>query len=589
MHRPDSPSMPSFAPADTPARGTPWPTDLVWSWLLAVAAAALSLLRTGYRFNVGNNAYHLPIVLRFEALPQFADDPFVLSLRNFVSPVYPLLSLVATEDNVAALFLAGLVCVHVLTFFALLRIAQACGIGGRTEQAAFVFLLVATRVLYQMSPVGADGLLHGVFSHTELARAVALLAIVALLRGRPVWAGALTGLAFALNALVGIWISVPVAVWTVRHLVMPSGGASWAARSKIVLLTGVAFAVPALPVAVWIARASVGTAVDFDYRAFLEGYYPAHFLPHVAERWRLVQLACALLGGGLAAALLDRGREASLVFASLVGVFIAGVLVGLTVEARLVLNLQLMRVDGTLILLSTTFVAAATVTQVRRERPLAAVVAPVACLGLFVGLWPLVAVAMLLAHGPRIWPALGRGPRWLGTWTAWPQLRWGAFVAGAFLLAAAGGVYARTLRHTPSAEIPLGRELEGDNALVTDWLEVKRWARQNTPIEAVFLVLSEPDTDNNFRTGARRRIWVSYSDGAAAMWSPSTFHVWHQRREEVRRLDGLGPSLAYACARGIDYVVLDLRPRRGEHFDLNRAAFANKWFEVHAARCETPG
>lgn len=587
MHHPESPPMPAFAPADTPARNTPWPTDLVWSWLLAAAAAALSLVRTGSNFNVGNNAYHIPIVLRFEALPQFADDPFVLSLRDFVSPVYPLLSLVATEDNVVALFLAGSVCVHLLTFFALLRIAQACGIGGRTEQAAFVFLLAATRAFYQISPVGADGLLHGVFSHTELARAVALLAIAELLRGRPVWAGALTGLAFALNAFVGIWTLVPVAVWTAWHLATPSGGAGWAARSKLVLLTGVAFAVPALPVAVWIARVSVGTAVDFDYRAFLEGYYPAHFLPHVAGRWRLVQLACALLGGGLAAALLDRGRGALLVFASLVGVFVAGVLVGLTAESRLLLNLHLLRVDGLLILLSTTFVAAATVTQVRRERPLAAVVAPVACLGLFVGLWPLVAAAMLLAHGPRMWPALGRGPRWPGTWAAWPRMRWGAFVAGAFLVAVAGGVYARTLRHTPSADIPLDRELGGDNALVTDWLEVKRWARQNTPAEAVFLVPSEPD--NNFRTGARRRIWVSGSDGAAAMWAPSTFHAWHRRREEVRRLDGLGPSLAYACARGLDYVVLDLRPRRGEHFDLNRAAFANKWFEVHAARCETPG
>ena len=186
-----------------------------WPWLLSAVACALSLLRTGYRFDVSNNAFHIPIVMRFAKLPQFADDPFVLSLRRFVSPVYPLLSLIATDSNVAALFFAGLAATHLLTFLAFLRVGEACGIKRWREQTAFVFLVVASQALYGYSPVGADGLLIDYFTHTELAQAIALFAIANVLRDRLVRSGALAGLAFAVNAFVGVWMLAPIAAQVV--------------------------------------------------------------------------------------------------------------------------------------------------------------------------------------------------------------------------------------------------------------------------------------------------------------------------------------------------------------------------------------
>jgi hypothetical protein len=258
-------------------------------------------------------------------------------------------------------------------------------------------------------------------------------------------------------------------------------------------------------------------------------------------------------------------------------------------DSRLILNLHLLRVDGMLVFLCTAFVAAATVMLVRQVQALTLAAAGIACLGLFGGphlsgwLWFVAAAAMLLANVLRIWPALSRLPL-VDVWPAYCQR---AFMPGILVCATVASLSTWGLRQVRAVGVPPDiDDLTGTNAPVRDWLEVQRWAREATPAEAMFLV---PFNLEGFRTGARRRIWVSWKDGAAAMWAPQTFHDWHQRVEEVRRLDGLAPTLAYACAHGIDYVVLDLRPRQGKPEDAAGANFVNTWFEVHQARCSPHG
>jgi hypothetical protein len=265
----------SFALAPVGTRSQPLErlVRIVSPWLLAAVASMLSLLRTGFNFNVSNNEFHVPIVLRFADMPQFSEDPFVLSLRHFVSPVYPLLSLVATDANVANLFLIGLVITHLLTFRAWLHIGTACGIGRWHEQISLVLFLAAISAVYGVSPVGADGLLMGYFTHTELAQAVALFAIGDVILGRLLRASALTGIAFAINAFVGVWTLAPVAgaiAWQVARP-LPSN-LSWTARLRLALMAAAAFALLAASVVVWIMAASSSAVVDFDYRAFLKIY-----------------------------------------------------------------------------------------------------------------------------------------------------------------------------------------------------------------------------------------------------------------------------------------------------------------------------
>jgi len=82
-----------------------------------------------------------------------------------------------------------------------------------------------------------------------LAHAAALFAIANLVRGKLVRAGGLTGVAFALNAFVGIWTLVPMAAGALRYLAAPAGAAGRTGRLRTMLLAGAAFAVPAAPVA----------------------------------------------------------------------------------------------------------------------------------------------------------------------------------------------------------------------------------------------------------------------------------------------------------------------------------------------------
>lgn len=550
-----------------------------WPWLLAAAASVLSLLRTGYKFNVSNNAFHIPIVLRFAAMPQFADDPFVLSLHHFVSPVYPLLSLIATEANVAALFFVLLLATHLLTFRALLSIGDASGIRGWREQMLLVLLLVASPILYRDSPVGRDSLLIDYFTHTELAQVPALFAIASLQRGRLIWTGWWAGLAFALNAFVGAWMTAPMAAASICYLAAPARGTPWRARLRTVSLAAAAFAVPAAPVILWIALTATGASVDFDYRAYLREYYPYHFFLDAASGWNRCQLAFAVLAGGLASRLIERGRETAIAFAALCGVFGAGIVVGWFVDSRLVLDLHLLRVDGMLVLSAAVFVVAAAVVLLRQASAVALAAAAIACLGLLAGLWPVVAAGMALANRPRIGAALVRSGHVSATA---PGRNQRAFLAAALVWASVASASAWSVRQTPPHGTPTSDDLLGSNAPVRDWLDVQRWAREATPARAMFLV---PLRSEGFRTGARRRVWVTWKDGATVMWAPWTYHDWHQRMAEVGKLAGPAPELAYACAHGIDYVVFDLRPRQGRPYDAAHAAFLDTWFEVQRARC----
>jgi hypothetical protein len=171
-----------------------------------------------------------------------------------------------------------------------------------------------------------------------------------------------------------------------------------------------------------------------------------------------------------------------------------------------VLNLHLLRVDGMLVLYCAPLVAAATVTLVRQDHPVKLATAVIACLGLFVGLWPIVSAAMLFAHCLRIWPNLNRLPEGLGAWQARPGLCRRALLAGSLILAAGSSLFVWNLHHVQPTGTPSNKDLEGTNAPVQDWLDVERWARNATPINAMFLV---PPVLGSFRTESQRQIWVA--------------------------------------------------------------------------------
>ncbi|MFC7554799.1 DUF6798 domain-containing protein [Pseudoroseomonas wenyumeiae] len=140
-----------------------------------------------------------------------------------------------------------------------------------------------------------------------------------------------------------------------------------------------------------------------------------------------------------------------------------------------------------------------------------------------------------------------------------------------------------SLRQSLAADaIPDEADLEGARPGTPEWLDMQQWARQNTPVEARFLL---PPWPSGFRIGAQRSIWVDFKQGATAMWAPETYAEWRQRVDEIRTLRRLPERCAYARAHGLDYVIVDLRPGKMPPLDGSTAVplYGNRFFRAYDA------
>jgi hypothetical protein len=78
------------------------------------------------------------------------------------------------------------------------------------------------------------------------------------------------------------------------------------------------------------------------------------------------------------------------------------------------------------------------------------------------------------------------------------------------------------------------------------------WAATALPPGAVLTPLQ---LDPDFQWQSRHPSWVSWRSGAAVMWSPSFYPTWSTRMHEVTALRDPAARVAYACDKGIPYVL----------------------------------
>lgn len=544
------------------------------------AVAAATLARQGFEFGLNNNVFHVPIVLGWASLPQFATDPTIRSLSAFVTPVFPALAFVLDETTLRSGFFVLHVLTRLLTCLAIYRLIGICGVESRVWRAGALAVACLVAPAYGFTPVAKAGMFLSYFTHTELAQAAALLALADLASGRVARAGWLAGAAFLVNAFVGVWLLVPLGLASVGLLTTPTRAAG--ARTLVVGVTGVGLL--ALPVVVWMWRLPADP-VTFDYRAYLAYYFPDHFMLGGQRADEFIRAAGILAGGVSGLVLLPRGGSTAMVrvLGSLLAVFAAGVVVGEFATSRFVLNLHLLRVDGLITWLCLASVGAAVATALAGRRVVASVTAAAVMAALaFDTVYPgalLASVAALALAG------LGR--------SAWP-LSWRDAKLGGVTVAA---LFATTLglshwagwvdRSMPwpigADDPPTDRHLVGASPARPEWAEVKAWAAAHSTPEAQFLI---PPQFEDFRLGSLRRPWVDWKEGAAAMWAPRTYARWRQRIEEVRSLTSVADTMAYADDHAIDFVVLDKRRWPDEALEPlhPRLVFENRWFGVARGR-----
>lgn len=533
--------------------------EALYLFALATLGALLSMLATGTAYFVDNNVFHLPILGRLYDLPQYADEPFVQSLRHFASGFWQALAGADRLIDPTTLLLAISFAYRALMALGFLSCAAALGVTERRQQLVFVVLVVTCDALQGLSFAGGGTLFASQAAHSEIANGLLLLSWGAAARGRFAAALAWTGAAFFMNAFMGVWNLLPLGMMAAVGLAC--GEIGWRDCARSFMAGGLVFALFAAPVAANVlANPDFGAPLDFDYRAFLAEYWPKHFLfEAVPDEERI--------GLGVVAALavlsfLAIGRRAGpfgAAFAGFALVYAIGVAAPALTGSPMVHNLHLLRSGVAMQMLAglaALSVATLWLTDRGSWRPRCFGAALVVTLCVMPRSALLAVIVLAVERATR-----GAGRPASGT----AEARAPALAAFATLLAVPLAISVVSGALTQEER---NRKLR---TFVAEWRSVGEWSRANTPRDAVFLTptieLGKPvDEDGKSRATAivtaagfeyfsQRRVYVDVKRGAAAMWSPSYHALWRSRTTDVLNLGSTEERLRYAADHGVGYVV----------------------------------
>jgi len=535
--------------------------------ILAISAvgALASLIVTGCLVGVRNDLYFLPILGALYDLPQFANDTFIQSLRHYASGPWMLLSGLANYVPVSALSLVLGFFSRWLAFAGFGLCATLLGAHARKEQILLAFLLCATPLLRGQSWAGDGGLFINYFTHSEVANGLTLIFLYALIRQHLVLACVLEGLIFFDNAFIGVWDGV-VALAVVAVL-MADGRLRMGTVIKSVAIGAIPAILLAAPVLLNILHnPDFGKPPNFDYVAFLEEFWPYHFIFRdvpLSDKFNLALLI--VLGFGSFALLGREGRPFAAALAALLGLYAIGIVLPAFTHSPTILNLHLLR-DSTILQLIAVLAALTLAVKwwfsdrpaySRALGPLLAMVLcipmrtttfqPVLHLAIACGLLFLSKRANLSSILPAALVHNSRLPRLISV---------SLIVIGLGVITASNWIV--NIRAT---------------SWIAEWDQAGLWAKQHTAPDAVFLMptwyfrgavgrtqsgsVQDAAVLNagTFQYSSQRRVWVDFRNGAAVMWFPSYYDEWRRKVLEVNRLTSPDKEAAYARKNGITYII----------------------------------
>lgn len=523
--------------------------SVVDTLVIATAAAAFSLVFTGFVFGIENNLFHLPIVAGLYDEPQYRDDAFIQSLRYFASGVWVMLSGIQKHIQRVDLLFLGLDCLsRLLSFVGLLCCAELLGVVSRREKIVFAVLACTTPFLIGFSSAGTGGLLVGYFTHSEMANGTLLLGIYFAMRGQFAAATVALGVTFFINALMAVWLAPLLVIIGICHLVR--GQTTLLALCSRVLV-GALIAAPIVYPAVHnvISNPEFGKPIGFDYIAYLREYFPGHSLIDAIPLADVAAIfAVMLLGAAAVWRLGERAGDFRAVYIGAVGLYLLGCVLPLVSGSPLLLNLQLLRAGVVTHLLASIATLALATHCLCRDRSLF-LPGCLIVLSLAFGRFTFLLATPIILLFPYFQSAseavLGRQRR----------LGFAALAVVALVLTPMWGWQYIQFNRFYSAG-------------VEEWGVVSDWARRETPETAIFIVPPRPDPRLvhpvwktalsravNFEFISHRRIWVDWRRGAGAMWTPSYYRVWHERMNDLENLESHAAKQAYAARNGIGYIV----------------------------------
>ncbi|WFU41081.1 hypothetical protein QA640_00570 [Bradyrhizobium sp. CB82] len=571
-------------PIDRRERATSLPAPFIEALTIAVAGSLLSILTSGFVFGVENNIFHLPIVAGLYNEPQYQDDVFIQSMRYFASGIWIVLGdtqkyLGHTEQIFFALnFLSRLI--SVLGF---LCCASLLGITDRRDRIVFTLLVCSMPLLFGYSPAGTGGLFINYFTHSEIANGTILLGIYFAARGRFTAATVALGITFFVNAFMAIWLAPLLALIAVCLLIKKETSlGAICVRTAIGAVISAPIMFPVLHAI--LTNPELGKSLGVDYAVYLREYFAGHSLiDSIAPSSILGMFEVAALGAIALYWFGPTARELQAAYLGAIVLYLLGVVVPSFSTSPFLLNIQLLR-SGTIIhLLAGLAVAALATSWLRRDSSALFLPGCAVVLTLYLGDVAFLAAMPIILATRRIHAATEALP---------PYRR----KLGYGMLAMAGGVL------FPVCAWHYFVFDRAYSAAAREWADVGSWARTSTPTSATFIVPPRPNIEaepspsitdialsraGNFEFVSHRRVWVDYKRGAAAMWTPSYYSVWHERMTETAAANDHASRLGYAARKGIGYVVeiCDTMPSQ----DAGDVLFRTAHLCVSAAKRQAAG
>ncbi len=567
--------------ASSPAAGTSSPPRAGLTWLegatlaLLVALAGVDLV--GYRFGDSNQGITIPILKRFIDPSLYRWDVTVATGERFPTLFYAALAAVLpSTDAIPAAFFVLYLASIAAALAGVYRIGRWCG----GPEAGLLALLVAVPVRTGMA---GESLYRVQFSHSHVASALVIWAMVLFLEGRRVVPLLMLSLGVYNHVLYSLYVLVPC-------LLVVLAEARTAGRRRTLLYLALAI-VPIVPFLVW--SFAHRTPMTPEWLALLRLRSAHHSFPsYFAEA--LAPSAFLLALGTLTLSRLPPNKRLvlALFFFGFALQFVLGSLFTEIIPLKAVLQFQPHRCWRFLMLILYGLAAAGVVTGWRAGGMARVAAGATALILVNPQLDPLLPLAVLLQASvgrpaPETWARL-TAVATLALLAGWDAphlvLRWEDYpldeiTAPTVLAAAALGVLVwMGCEMTPSQRRWAAVAAAGATVLWLvpatyarkrarwesgPWRDVQDWVRKNTPKDAILVT---PPQEAGFRVFSERTIVGEWKDGTQQYFDEGFANEWSAR------MQALGPD-GYArlsdeqltrIARqfGASYVVTPGRQRR---------------------------
>jgi len=486
---------------------------------------AINILAYGFQYGRDNHFFELAMVNWLRDPGLYPGDPIREGFARFPTIFWKIVASVPQRIDIEWTLAFFFLLTKILFFAGVVRIVRWSTSDMRFARIVVV-LFALSPALNARAPFGGAYVLDPTQTHTPLAIALLVCAGAALLEGRWVAASAIGAVALYFSAPYAIYMLFAFAALAVLD---------WSAKKANIIAAGFVGVVLSVPFVV-INHAHVTGKFPADYIQALLFFYPAHLtlgghrlIPVLAGLAFLAATMGAVVWMHLRGASCDRHLEVMTV--SFVIPVLVGALAGQFFLTPQIANFQLMRADAFLLLYSALLLLVS-IYYLRRDGllPFPAVSLPLAVLFFAAPRdWPrlaLLALGLSLALWSELRKWITTARRWLRNRRLRPSMSRGIEAGvGLIIVMLCGAIFFLAARSWSGRErfsIPSQRE--------DAWMGLQRWARLNTPEDAVFLV---PTDVEGFRVSSRRSSWGEWKDGMAVYLYPPFADVYLERMREV--------------------------------------------------------